>query len=323
MRGKTEFLKNLHSLWKHRKGAEKGPFAAVSYRSRMRGLVFAFLYGLSPVILARFRFLMSYGRWLDLENPQSLDEKLLWLMLYWRHPLKTQCGDKYAVRSYVEEYGLGQLLPKILGVYESSREIDFAALPRSFVLKCSHGSSFNIICQDKSKLNFAETRRILDAWLMVDYSTVYGELHYSGMKPRIICEPFLGAPDGSLPLDYKVYCFEGRAYCTMVCAKRNINGQNAIYYFYDRDWKARLPYEELILLYDREIPKPESYDKMIDAAQMLSGPFPFVRVDFYCIQGRTVFSEMTFTPNACIDTGFTDIEQNALGNLIRLPQKHF
>lgn len=319
---KGEFLKNLHVSWRYNESINKGTFAADSYR-RMRSFVIAVLYSLSPVFLARCRFLMSYGRWPDLENPQSFDEKLLWLMLYWRHPLKTLCGDKYTVRSYVEECGLGHLLTDSLGVYESSKDIDFSALPQSFVLKCSHGCSFNIICRDKSKLDLADIRRRLDTWLMVDYSTVSGELHYSGIKPRIICEPFLGAPDGSLPLDYKVYCFEGRAYCTMVCVDRDITGENAIYYFYDREWKSRLPYEELILLYDREIPKPEIYDKMIDAAEKLAKPFPFVRVDFYYIQGRAVFGEMTFTPNGCIDADFTNSEQSILGQLIRLPEKCF
>lgn len=297
----------------------KSLLIAYSYLNK-RSLAVSFLYGLSPVLLARVRYLIKLGRWPDLKNPQSFDEKLLWLMLYWRHPLKTLCGDKYTVRSYIEECGLGHLLSNCLGVYESSQEIDFGALPGRFVLKCTHGCSFNIVCRDKSKLNLADTRRRLDTWLIIDYGTLAGELHYSGMKPRIICEPFLGAPDGNLPLDYKVYCFEGRAYCTMACS-RDINGNNATYYFYDREWESRLPYEKEILLYDREIPKPESYDEMIDAAEKLSKPFPFVRVDFYCIQGRTVFSEMTFTPNTCIDTDFTDIEQSALGSLIRLPKK--
>jgi hypothetical protein len=243
-------------------------------------------------------------------------------MLYWRHPLKTKCADKYTVRSYVEKCGLGQILPDFLGVYENSKEIDFDALPKSFVLKCTHGSGFNIICTDKSKLDLADTRRRLDKWLMIDYSLVSGELHYYGIKSRIICEPFLGIPDGSLPMDYKVYCYAGRAYCTMVCADRDINGQNAIYYFYDREWKFRLPFENLSLTSDREIAKPESYDKIIDAAEKLSEPFPFVRVDFYCTQGSAVFGEMTFTPSGCIDTEFSDIEQNSLGELIRLPERY-
>jgi TupA-like ATPgrasp len=213
------------------------------------------------------------------------------------------------------------LLPDSLGVYESSKDIDFGVLPASFVLKCSHGCSFNIICKDKNELDPADTRRRLDTWLMVDYSVIAGELHYSGIKPRIICEPFLGAPDGSLPLDYKVYCFDGRAYCTMVCTDRDINGQNAAYYFYDREWNSRMPFEKMSQLYEREIPKPEIYDKIIDAADKLSKPFPFVRVDFYFIQGRAVFGEMTFTPKGCIDTDFTDMEQHALGQLIRLPEK--
>ena len=125
---KGEFLKNLHVSWRYNESINKGTFAADSYR-RMRSFVIAVLYSLSPVFLARCRFLMSYGRWPDLENPQSFDEKLLWLMLYWRHPLKTLCGDKYTARSYVEECGLGHLLTDSMGVYESSKDIDFSALP--------------------------------------------------------------------------------------------------------------------------------------------------------------------------------------------------
>jgi hypothetical protein len=256
----------------------------------------------------------------DFKNPQTFDEKLLWLMLYWQHPLKTQCGDKYDMRSYVKEHGLERLLPELLGVYEHSSQIDFDVLPRQFVLKCTHGCGFNIVCKDKSDLNVEEIRRQLDAWMKVDFSKVYGELHYASMKPRIICERFLDDLAGDLPSDYKVYCFDGKARCTMACTERTLNGR-AKYDIYDREWKNKLPYSRTSLSADRNIDKPEAYDEIIEAAEKLSKPFPFVRMDFYSINGKALIGEMTFTPADCIDINYTDEGQQRLGEMLKLPEQ--
>ena len=97
------------------------------------------LFALSPTVLVKYRFLRIRGRFPNLSNPHTFDEKLSWLMLFWRHPLKARCADKFSVRSYVEEHGLGHMLPQVLGVYEKSDEIDFACLPDRFILKCAHG----------------------------------------------------------------------------------------------------------------------------------------------------------------------------------------
>jgi len=268
----------------------------------------------------RLRFRLRTGRWPCLGDPRSFDEKLAFLMLYWLHPLKTQCADKYCMRTYVEEQKLGHLLPRLIGLYEDSSEIDFEMLPGRFVLKCTHGWNFNIICRDKNKLNFAEARWMLDAWLKTDFSKVQGEIHYARIKPRIICEPFLGDAAGNLPCDYKVYCFAGKANCIMVCTERSSDGHEAIYHFYDRDWKRRLPYAKSTLAVDRNLPKVEAFEEMVPAAEILSRPFPFVRMDFYNIAGRAVIGEMTFTPSGCIDTDLTDLAQNELGKLITLPE---
>ena len=117
-----------------------------------------FLLSLSPLLFMRYRYLTEAHKWFDHKNPRTLDEKLLWLNIYWRHPLKTRCADKYAVRSDIEEQGMGHLLNKLLGVYTNSHEIDFSTLPDRFVLKCTHGCGFNVFCRDKNNLNIEETR---------------------------------------------------------------------------------------------------------------------------------------------------------------------
>ncbi len=281
------------------------------------------LYNISPVLLYKILFRRNMGRWPNLERPQSFDEKLAWLMFYWSHPLKVQCADKYTMRSYVKEHGFGDILPELLGVYENSSEIDFGALPERFVLKCTHGCGFNIICKDKSKLDVEETKCELDAWMKTDFSKVYGEIHYAQIKPRIICEGYLDDLSPYVPVDYKVYCFDGKAHCTMACTERgsSSDGCQAKYDIYDREWKRKLPYSKSSLLANRNIPEPKAYEEMIAAAEKLSRPFPFVRIDFYSINGKAVVGEMTFTPNGCIDTGYTDLAQQVLGEMIKLPEK--
>jgi hypothetical protein len=240
-------------------------------------------------------------------------------MLYWRHPLKSRCADKYAVRSYVEENGLGHLLTRLYGVYSKSQEIAFERLPQRFVLKATHGCGFNILCRDKGTLDVEAVGRKMDAWMKVDISKLGAELHYASIKPRIICEEYLGDDSGRSLDDYKVYCFDGHAHCTMTCTDRT--GKGAKYDFYDRAWKTKLAYSKSSLLANRNIPRPDAYDEIIAAAEKLSKPFPFVRVDFYSVGGRAVFGEMTFTPHGGIDTFMTDLAQNTMGELLRLPEK--
>lgn len=275
------------------------------------------LYRLSPVVLVQYLFITRVGRIANLNNPQTFDEKLLWLMLFWSDPLKIQCADKYAVRSYVTAHGLGDILPELLGCYERTGDIDYTTLPERFVLKCTHGSRMNIICKDKSRLDIKDAHQKLEKWLKMDISEVGGESHYRLITPRIICEEYLeNLADGTTD-DYKLYCFNGKVHCTMVCTQR---WSGAVQFdFYDREWQNKLPYDKASLLANRTIQQPEAYAQMLEAAEILSKPFPFVRVDFYCINGKAVFGEMTFTPNGCIDTAFTEKAQMELGELLVLP----
>ena len=278
-----------------------------------------FLYGISPSLLVQYLSLKFRGRLYNPRKAKSFEDKLLWLMLYWRDPLKSTCADKYAVRSYVADHGLSHLLPELLGVYAASADIDFSLLPERFVLKCTHGSGFNLLCADKARFDIEGAMKKLDRWMKMDLSKVGGEVHYASVKPRIICETFLSDQSGGSINDYKVYCFSGRPHCTMVCTGRHKVKPD--FDFYDLDWKNKLAYCRSSLLANRSIPKPDAYEEIIEAAKKLSKPFPFVRVDFYSVNAKGVFGEMTFTPNGCFDIDLTDLAQNTLGDLLELPEK--
>lgn len=308
--------------------SEVGLMAGLLQSDRLRDLVEHWyqayprlLYHLSPALMARYRFRRQTGRRLPLERPETFDEKLMWMMLFWRHPLKTRCADKYAMRSYAEELGYGHLLVDLLGLYERAGDIDFDRLPDRFVLKANHGCGYNLICRDKSVLDPGQARRQLDRWMREDFSRVFGEVQYADIPRRILCERFLDDGTGALPSDFKLHCFHGRVHFTTVCSGRGAGGQGAAYDHYDRAWGALMPISKSGIHPERWQDRPACYDEMLEAAEALSRPFPYVRMDFYAVGGKALLGEMTFTPAGCIDTGYTDEAQRELGALIHLPER--
>ena len=299
--------------------AEKHPLTDRFY-DRIYMARLAFLCRFFPLAATRYLYRKYLGKELNLEAPQDFNEKLLWLKHYWQHPLVETCADKYEMRGYVENLGYGHLLPRLIGVYDDPREIDWDALPDRFVLKCNHGCGFNILCPDKRDLDTGEATARLKRWMKTDYSVIAAEFHYARMKPRILCEEFLDDQSGVRPTDYKVYCFDGKAHCILACTSRDLAG-HAKFDFYDRDWTRKLEYSQSSLRADRVIPRPDALPAMIEASEALSKPFPFVRMDFYNINNQAVLGEMTFTPMGCMETGYTDLGQEALGALVRLPAR--
>jgi TupA-like ATPgrasp len=277
-----------------------------------------FLLKHSPVRYFNFRYKKIFNRKLNLSQPSTFNEKLIWMNLFWKHPLKAECADKFMIRDYVLNRGYGHILPQLLGSYNQSSEIDFEALPQKFVLKCNHGCGFNIICTNKNELDINHTKQLLDSWLNTDYSKNTGELHYACITPRIICEEFLEGPEGKQPTDFKVFCFSGKAQSVLVATDRDETGHTDKYDFYDLNWN-KLPYYVPSINAVRQTPKPASFDTMIEIVEALSQPFPFVRMDMYEINGKIILGEMTFTPSGCLNPNLTDQAQNTWGTLIVLP----
>lgn len=237
------------------------------------------------------------GKELNLNNPKDLNEKIQWLNLYKQSELKTKCADKYMMREYIKEKGLYDYLPKLLGVYNNSKEIDFDNLPNKFVLKCNHasGQRFYEICKDKSLLNKKEVCEKLDKGLKEDYSLRFGEFHYSKIIPKIICEEFLEDRDNDIPKDYKLFCINGKPQFFEVCTNRNLD---LTFSLYDLDWNNINDKLSPKRYNNKKIEKPKSLNEIIHLAENLSQDFELLRVDFFEINGRPVIGELTFTPAA-------------------------
>jgi len=273
----------------------------------------------SPTLASKVIFRIAKGRKLDLKNPKTFDEKIMWLKLntYYNNPIITQCVDKYAVRDYIEKKGCGEILNDLLGVYNSSKEIDWEQLPDKFALKCNHGCGYNIICDDKSKMDKAAVMKQLDAWMAENYYLNFAEVNYKFVPKKIICEKYLASKDGFLPNDYKIYCFDGEPKLVLTCYDRDDTKEQVQLVFTDLDFKV-LPYGAEGINDGKTISKPQSFDKMLDYCRKLSKGFPYVRMDFYDIDGKVYFGEMTFTPAGGLAKYYNDEGQKKLGEMIKI-----
>jgi TupA-like ATPgrasp len=281
-------------------------------------LYFLILYANSPVLASIYIYHHSTGKILNLKNPKDFNEKLQWLKLYWQNPLVAKCTDKYEVREYAAKSGCEKILNEIYGIYDKSSEINWEALPKKFALKCTHGCGFNIICDDKDKLDKDQTLKQLDEWLKTRIDKNHAEIHYSKITPRIICEQYLETYAGLLPIDYKIYCFNGNARLMLVCLDR-IN--NLKFHFVDLNWESMNIGSQTFTVENIPI-KPECFDEMIKYAEILSKPFPFVRIDFYDYKGKPILGEMTFTPGACMADYYNETGLQLLGDMLNLPAKY-
>lgn len=246
-------------------------------------------------IMSKVYFKIVLGKTLDLKEPKTFNEKLQWMKLYYfpNNKQVVTCADKYAVRKYIEERGYKEQLVPLLGVWDDAKDIDWDELPNKFVLKCNHGCAYNIVVQNKIKINRKKTVHQLNQWLKEDFGAFNIELHYSKIKPhRIICEKFLG----DNIIDYKFFCFNGKPKFIYVSSDLIHDRQAQIGFFYLNGSKMPLKRDDYVDI--PQVTLPTFFPEMLDMAENLSKDFPFVRVDFFLANNRYYFAELTFTPSA-------------------------
>ncbi|MBD3921515.1 glycosyl transferase [Paenibacillus sp. PR3] len=260
------------------------------------------------------------GKKLNLNDPQTFNEKLQWLKLYDRNPLYTRLVDKYEVRKYIAETIGEQYLIPLLGVWNSFDEIDFERLPNQFVLKCTHDSGGLVICKDKSKLDLKQARRKINHCIKKNYFYNTREWPYKNVKPRIIAEQFIKDDIDDDLKDYKLICFNGEVKCTFVCTNRH-TGAGLHMTFYDNDWRV-MPFERHYPKESVPIRRPAHFEKMKEIAEQLSSRMALVRIDFYEVKGKLYFGEVTFYPGSGFEEFTPDSYDYLLGSWINLSKVH-
>lgn len=260
-----------------------------------------------------------FGKRLNLDNPQTFNEKLQWLKLYDRNPEYTIMVDKYKVRDYIKEKIGEEYLIPLIGVWDNPDDIDFDALPDKFVLKCNHNSGLGMcICKDKSKLNIENVKSELKKGLAQDYYLTGREWPYKNVPRKIIAEKYMtDTSDSSDFTDYKFFCFNGYVDCVMVCLERSSGDTK--FFFFDRNWNLkRLNTRGKNAPDGFTISKPSQMDKMFEIAAKLSKGLPFVRIDLYQSNDHIYFGEITFFPDSGFDANLLPETDKYFGNLIHL-----
>lgn len=296
-------------------------FFTYDYYLRKEILILKYIHSRQLVFAeTKRRYYWTVFKKLHYRRPKDINEKIMWLTRYYQDPLKTYCADKYLVRNYVESKGLRNLLIPIIGIWDNANDIDFSLLPERFVLKCNHGSGWNIICKDKKCFDEKLAVKELNDWMNQKYGAMLQEIHYDGIEPKIICEPFMEALNGDI-IDYKFHCSRGKVHSCLVCYNRNEMKGVLDLDHYDIEWNRTDAIKDEFHLNRRRIDKPTQYSQMLEIASVLSRDFDYVRVDLYEIEGNVLFGELTFTPYANIMTYYKQYMLDELGDFVKLPPK--
>ena len=270
-------------------------------------------------------FKAKMGKDLDLENPKTYNEKLQWLKLYDRKPIYTDMVDKAKAKEVAASIiGEEHIIPT-LGIYEKFEDIDFDALPDSFVIKCTHDSGGLVIVKDKSKLNKAAARKKINRCLKKNFYKVGGrEWPYKNVKPRILIEKYIDLGETDNHYDYKFMCFGGQVKFLFLDVGVISNGGHAGEYrrnVYDREYNLQ-NFLETRENTAYEIPKPKNYDEMIMLAEKLSKGIPHIRIDLYNVKGKIYFGEFTFFHGSGINYFKPEEWDYKIGEYIHLPIKN-
>ena len=239
----------------------------------------------------RRKFKKNLGYKLNLKNPRSFNEKIVYKKIYDRDPLLTKTSDKYRVRDYVkkvlgEKEGEKILIP-LLYVTDKPETIPFEKLPKDFVVKANHGSGWNIIVRD-GKYNKKEIIKKCKAWLKTPHGLDKLEWAYKNVKRKIIIEKLLEDNDGNIPKDYKFFVFHGKCKMIQVDFDRFCGHTKTLC---DENWN----YLDVVYGYEkgRPLKKSEKINKLKKLAEHLAKPFSHVRVDLYCLGNQPYVGEFT------------------------------
>ena len=264
-----------------------------------------------------------YGHEPNLDNPQTLNEKILWLKLNDRTPLHTLCADKFTVRSYLKDkFGEDFLIP-LLFETDDYRKVNLQTIPDvPCIIKASHSQGDMLIVRNKKDIDLKKLQYQMKIWLKRNLYEETQEWQYKNCKPRIIIEKLLQDKDGHIPNDYKLHFINGKlvfVYCSV--GRETVNKRN----IYDADWNPLYfswvePYKDASNIRGEEISAPATFEEMKRIGSEIAKDFPYyVRVDFYDVDDKLYFGEITFCHGSGFDVFVPSHYDEDFGKLLRLP----
>lgn len=266
-------------------------------------------------LLYRYRL----GKKLNLKNPQTFNEKIQWLKLYDFKPEYTRLVDKYLVREYIKEKIGEKYLVPLIGVYDKFDDIDFNSLPDRFVIKCNHDSGGIVVCRNKEQLDIESARKKINWCMKRNYYKTSREKPYRDVIPKIIIEEYLDDGIHIVPRDYKIYCFNGEPKYIVIFKDRYNKSVAKSETVYDIDWNRLDCSLDAHFKINRELDeKPECLDELLSITRKLAKGFPQVRIDFYIIENKIYFGEITLSTASGMTKTIPESLDAEIGKLINI-----
>ena len=250
-----------------------------------------FLRFLPDKIYLQIYYFAQFKRFINFKAPKTYNEKLQWLKINDRNPEYTKMVDKYEAKEYVSKIIGEEYIIPTLGIWDKFEEIDFDKLPNQFVLKCTHDSEGLVIVKDKSKMNMEEAKEKIEKAMKYNFFYIGREYPYKNIKPRIIAESYMEDKKYGELRDYKFFCFDGEPKAMFIATDRNIGKTK--FDFYDLEFN----HLDIVQHYPNsngKIEKPINFDKMIELSKKISKGLKHARVDFYEVDDKIYFGEITF-----------------------------
>ena len=250
-------------------------------------------YSVFPALRCVNQYRRTFGRMPNILNPRTFNEKTIRKKLFDRNPRLTLFQDKLLARRFVESrLGSDKYLPQLYAVSVSPQEIRHLHLPTSFVMKPSHLSGDIKIVYDSRSIVDGELDRLSSKWLRQNLYKLSGEWAYKNIRPRIMFEELLNLR-GSIPDDFKFFCFRGEPRFLEVHKRRFVDHRCN---FYDLNLTLLPVRQKSFLNFEEEQEVPPGFEEMLEVCRMLSKGVDFVRVDLYNIDGRILFGEFANYP---------------------------
>lgn len=268
----------------------------------------------------RLIYRIRMGKKLNLNPPQTLNEKLQWIKLYDRKNQYTNMVDKYEMKKYVSkvlesvDYTISTY-----GVWDRYDDIDFNSLPEQFVLKCTHNSGCYVVCDKKALFDHHKAKKKLERGLRRNYYWGNREWPYKNVKPRILAEKFEPSLGNENSFEYKMTCFNGKTVFGTICkGPAHVKLSQRSNDFYDRNFEF-MPFEVFNKNSEKPIKeKPVFWDDLIDISDKLSKGTLYLRVDFYVINEKPVVGELTFFTWGGFIKFYPPEWDRKLGNMLRI-----
>ena len=251
------------------------------------------------------------GKALNLKDPKTFNEKIQWLKINDHNPDYIEWVDKIKAKEKVKNLLGDEYVVPTIAIWNKAEDIKFSELPSKCVLKCNHDQGSTIIYTKDS--NESSIQKHFRKRLKMNPYSETREWPYKNVEPKIMCEPFL--IDNII--DYKFFCFNGKVKMINI-GQKDCKTHITHVTFLDKKWN-RMPFQRKDFPPVDYVPKkPEKLAEMIELAEKISESKSFVRIDFYYIDNRILFSEFTLYPTS----GFIQFNpkegDEILGNMLKI-----